>query len=159
MIDLWIPGEPPTVTAQQKGVRCIPASGRMMPMFYKKPAYKQAEAQLLDHIPQGSPFKGPVAVRIELAWPWRKAEPKKNRMRGWRHKDTKPDLDNTCKLILDCLTKKQCGFSDDAQVTQLEIEKTWADEPGTRIRIWALEGPDGMPLWTKRNDHDDTRRQ
>ena len=136
MIDLFIPGTPPTITQQSKGVRCIPGGP---PIFYKKSAYKQAEQHYFEHIPQGKPIPGPVAVKIELAWPWRKSEPKKNRVRGRKHKDTKPDLDNTCKLILDQLTKRNCGFSDDAQVARLEVVKVWSDEPGTRIKVWPLD--------------------
>ena len=138
----FIPGTPPTITNQSKGVRCIPDRGTMRPMFYKKKAYRQAEAHILTHLKRGTPFAGPVGVRIAFQWPWRKSEPKKNRALGWKPKDTKPDADNSTKLVLDCLTKQQFGFSDDAQVAELTALKTWGDDPGTFIQVWALE--DGL---------------
>ena len=138
MIDLFIPGTPPTITAQGKGVRCVPDRGAMRPMFYKKKTYKDAEGHFLINIPRGTPYKGAVGVRIEMQWPWRAAEPKKNRTEGWKHKTSKPDLDNSAKLILDCMEMRQFGFSHDAQVAELTVVKTWGDVPGTRIKVWPL---------------------
>jgi len=147
MLKLFIPGAPPTVTAQMKGVRCVPTNGATLPMFYKKKALKLAENHYLSSIPRGNPYKGPVGVRIEFQWPWRKSEPKKNRARGFKPKYTKPDADNSTKLVLDCLTKQQFGISDDAQIAELTALKTWGDDPGTFIQVWALE--DG--LWQDRS--------
>jgi len=144
----FIPGTPPTITNQSKGVRCIPDRGTMRPMFYKKKAYRQAEAHYLSHIPQGSPFSGPVGMRIAFQWPWRVAEPKKNRVLGWKPKDTKPDLDNSAKCLIDCIEKMQFGISHDAQIAELTIVKTWGDDPGVLIQIWELE--DG--LWLDRSE-------
>ena len=143
----FIPGPPPTVTQQMKGVNCRPAGGGMVPFFYKKKAYREAESHILAHLQRGTPFAGPVGVRIAFQWPWRKSEPKKNRALGWKPKDTKPDLDNSAKLVLDMMQKQQFGISDDAQIAELTVVKTWGDDPGIFIQVWPLE--DG--LWLDRS--------
>lgn len=151
MTTLHIPGPPPTITQQMKGVRCVPDRGAMRPMFYKKKAYKQAEDFYLSHIPPGKPYAGPVGLRVEFQWEWRQSEPKKNRTAGWMHKDTKPDLDNTAKLLLDVLEMRQFGFSHDAQVAELTVVKTWGDEAFTRISVWSLDAADAAPAtWVDR---------
>jgi len=139
MIDVFIAGVPPTITQQSKGVRCVPDRGAMRPMFYKKKSYRDAEKFYLEALPSGVPFAGPVVVEIELTWPWRKAESKKEKISGWKFKTTKPDLDNSAKLILDAMEMKQVGFSHDAQVAKLNIVKKWGDNPGTHIKVWSLE--------------------
>ena len=151
MTTLHIPGEPPTVTQQMKGVRCLPHNGTTRPMFYKKKAYKAAEQHYLAMIPRGKPYAGPVGVRIELQHAWRKSEPKRNREQGWKYKDTRPDVDNCAKMILDCLQKRQFGFSDDAQISDLSVVKTWGDDPCARISVWSLDEVDAAPeSWVDR---------
>lgn len=50
---------------------------------------------------------------------------------------TKPDLDNSVKLLQDCMTK--LGFwQDDRFVVSLITEKFWAQVPGIYIRIEAV---------------------
>ena len=109
-----------------------------MPVFYKKKALKQAETHYMDSIPSGHPYIGPVSVHIEFSYPWRKAEPKKNRVDGRKWKNTKPDLDNSAKTLIDCLAKRG-HFSDDAQIAELTVMKVWSDSPGTRIKIEPLD--------------------
>jgi Holliday junction resolvase RusA-like endonuclease len=147
MTTLIIPGPPPTVTAQQKGVRIAPHNGTMKPFWFKRPAFKKAEDAMLASIPRGKPYAGPVGVRLELQWPFRKSEPKRNRAAGWMYKDTKPDTDNCAKMILDCLQKRQFGFSDDAQIADLKVVKTWGDEAFTRITVWSLDADPAPESW------------
>ena len=53
------------------------------------------------------------------------------------YKYTKPDLDNSQKLLQDCMTN--LGFwKDDCYVASLVAEKFWADQPGIYIRIEAI---------------------
>ena len=151
---LFIPGPPPTVTAQQRGVRVVPHKGRHLPVFYEKPELKKARQFYSSQIEYcRTPYHGSVRVSIEFSWPFRKAEPKRKRQKGWIWKNTRPDVENSAKMLIDLLTSKNF-WSDDAAIAHLTLTKKWADEPGTRIRIWALEGPDGMPLWEDRNTQD-----
>lgn len=45
----------------------------------------------------------------------------------------KPDIDNVIKIILDAMNK--FAFKDDTQVTKLEIEKIYANEPKIYLKI------------------------
>ena len=53
---------------------------------------------------------------------------------GWRFPRphaSKPDLDNSIKLICDALNKK--AYRDDVRIVEAHIERHWADWPSTRI--------------------------
>lgn len=135
---LYIEGQPPTVTAQMKGTRCVPHAGGMRPQFYKTKNYQAAEKHYLSQMPQGIPARGAVGVRIQITYVWRNSEPQKNRAKGSLPKISRPDVDNSVKIILDCLTKKSY-WGDDAQVCELTAVKEWGDKPGVEIHIWSLE--------------------
>lgn len=49
----------------------------------------------------------------------------------------KPDLDNVIKAILDGLTG--CAFQDDVQVTAMQAEKRYGEEPRVEVEICACE--------------------
>lgn len=126
----FLPMIPPTVTLQEQktGVR----NGK--PYRYDPPELKDARAKFIaylsQHIPQ-EPLSGPVALQVITGYP----------ITGdhcdgeW--KTTKPDTDNTIKLLKDCMTKLHF-WKDDAQVA-LEInQKLWAEDPGIWIQIKEL---------------------
>ena len=88
---------------------------------------------LREHVPETA-SDCPVSVCIVWAYPWRKSETKKRKARGWQPCDTRPDCDNLCKLLLDCMTR--LGFwNDDSQVYDLHFVKKWCDTPGIGIEI------------------------
>jgi Holliday junction resolvase RusA-like endonuclease len=64
---------PPKVTAQQKRARIV--NGK--PVFFKGSKARASEATLeallAPHQPD-SPVTGPVAIRIDLTWPWRASD-------------------------------------------------------------------------------------
>jgi Holliday junction resolvase RusA-like endonuclease len=88
---------------------------------------------LQPHAPR-EPIAGPVCLRIVWSYPWRKGESRKQRSGGWKACTTRPDVDNICKMVLDCMTRL-AYWNDDAQVCSLTIIKRWADEPGIQITI------------------------
>lgn len=86
-------------------------------------------------------LEGPVYLTVVFEFPYRKAEPKKNR-EGFKflHKDTKPDTDNMVKLVKDAIG--EAGFwKDDAQVAHELVAKRWGPEPGVHILLGPLENP------------------
>ena len=90
-------------------------------------------ALFAEHRPP-QPLAGPLLVRLEWTYPWRKSEPKKNRVTGRKLVDTRPDADNIFKFVADVMTR--LGFwLDDAQVHPC-ILRYWGDEPG--IDVWVL---------------------
>ncbi len=73
-----------------------------------------------------SPILGPIRLWLEFRYPWRKSEPKKNRHRI-RAKDTKPDLDNLEKQLVDVL-ERSGFFTNDSQVAEKRSVKTWGEQ-------------------------------
>jgi Holliday junction resolvase RusA-like endonuclease len=92
---------------------------------------------LQQHMSDHTRFEGPVKLSVHWHYAWRKSEPKKNKRHGWKWCDTRPDVDNLCKLLFDCMTR--IGFwTDDSQIAILYFEKQWCDVPGIGIKIEEL---------------------
>jgi Holliday junction resolvase RusA-like endonuclease len=134
MIELFLPIVPPTTTSQKKGVDFT--SGR----FYKKAAIQQAEADYLTllraHRPP-QPIAGAIELSVCFVWPHLTGASQKRRVRDeW--KTTRPDLDNSVKLLADCLTKLQF-FYDDGQVARLIATKCHGPSAGVHISIVPID--------------------
>ena len=80
------------------------------------------------------PFDCAVAVDVDVVFPWRKSEPKKNRALGSMPHVTKPDLDNYAKLLLDALCEANY-ITRDQLIHKLVMTKSWGDNVGITIRI------------------------
>ena len=120
MVEFYIPSEPPTVTAQQKG------QNRKTGKYYKTPELKDAEQKYLAYANQARPEE-PILGAVKLMVIFGFLATGKNK--PGEPKITKPDTDNMEKLLKDCLTK--CGFwKDDAQVAHETVIKVWTDSPG-----------------------------
>ena len=89
-------------------------------------------ALLMDHKPP-SPYVGPLAFTVTYIWPWRKSEPKKNRVSGFKWCDKKPDADNIPKILQDVMTQLQY-WQDDSQIAVLGVRKAWGDD--NRVGIY-----------------------
>lgn len=117
----------PTVTHQQKQVTVVNAK----PVFYEPDALKAARAKLTAHLGQhvpDKPYTGPVRLVVKWCFPLT------GKRQDGEYKTTKPDIDNSQKLLFDCMTA--CGFwKDDALVVSLVAEKFWAALPGIYIKI------------------------
>ena len=124
-IEFWIPGEPPRVTAQQKGVN------RRTGKYYKPAELRDAEQKYLAYANQvrpAQPLEGPIRLTVIFVF-----------LAGKSHtpgkpKITKPDTDNMLKALKDSLTRT--GFwKDDAQVWYETTAKIWGREPGIRMIV------------------------
>ena len=82
-------------------------------------------------------FDGPIKLEVVWCYPWRKAEPKNNRVNGFLYCDTRPDCDNLCKMLQDTLTALNY-YRDDSQVAVLVFTKMWGDEPRIEVTISSL---------------------
>lgn len=137
MIQIELPGEPPTVTSQMKRVQVIAGKPRFFPHARYQAAEKKILTQLAPHRPD-EPFEEPVHVIVRLSFPYRKSEPKKNRVPGGIPHTSRPDVDNLSKIWLDCLVK--AGFlRDDSLVWSFWIAKRWTATPGVEITIETLQ--------------------
>ena len=124
MIEIWIPGKPPTATSQEKGRSAAGA-------WYKPAKLRAAEQWYLWGLRSSrpsAPLEGAVILSVEFRFP-----------AGRDHKDgepkiTRPDTDNMVKALKDCMTR--LGFwTDDAQVCMETVRKSYAAEPGVRIIV------------------------
>jgi Holliday junction resolvase RusA-like endonuclease len=68
------------------------------------------------------------AVTFHIPMPSSWSQKKKDRMRGQPHTQ-KPDIDNICKAIMDCL------LPDDSSVWSIHAEKYWSDVGRIEIAI------------------------
>lgn len=123
---------PGKTTAQHKGMMI--RGGK--PIFFKNKK-QVAESNTLSgllaqHAPD-APFDGPTALTIEVTWPFRKAEPKRNRLAGRMPHVSKPDIDNWVKDFIDLLVKMRF-VEDDACICELTARKFWGEGPG--INVW-----------------------
>lgn len=140
---------PPTATAQQKGERIVAPKGRKpFVVHYKKAELDKAEqlfCGLLTPFIPPKPITGPVIVEAQWVFPWRASE-RKGVTREFQRipKDTKPDVDNSNKLLLDCLT--QLGiWEDDSQAYRLVLDKYWGDKPGIYLKLTHGDSLPAMP--------------
>ena len=130
MIEFFMPMIPPETTHQQKKVHVVDGK----PNFYEPNDLKAARSKLEAHLAKNVPkekFSG--SVRMIVKWCF----PIVGDHHNGEYKYTKPDLDNSNKLLQDCMTK--LGFwKDDSYVVSLITEKFWAAQPGIFIRIEEL---------------------
>lgn len=116
---------PPTATGAN-GKR-VGRSGAV----YDSERLAKARDSLMAHIATHSPsqpLSGPLSVGIVWLYPTR-----------GRHADgepyaQKPDIDNSLKLVLDCM--QRTGFmADDKQVAEIRAVQAWSETPGLYVRV------------------------
>lgn len=115
----------PTGTAQQKGVRIVHGK----PMFYEKAEVKTARQmftlELKPHAPE-KPSDKPIKLTVWFAFDT------KNKKLWGQYKPTRPDTDNSLKLLKDCMSG--LFFKDDSQVVEETVIKTYAEKATIMIR-------------------------
>lgn len=129
---IYLPIDPPTRTAQQKGVRIVGGHAQ----FYEKKEVSEAKAvlkdALLEFVPD-DPIKG--AVSISVTWAFSTTVRKKLEQ---EFRTTRPDLDNLFKGLADCLT--DLGFwDDDSQIVNLSLRKLWVKPADAHLSITISE--------------------
>jgi len=134
-IDFFIPGEPPTSTAQEKGLAVRKIKGRFVPYAYETTEIKLIKEgfmwALSGHIPNPTP-KGPV--RLWTVWNWTP----KGKHKAGTFRDTKPDTDNLIKLFKDAMA--DLGFfENDSRVVDERVIKRWSTKPGIRVIMETIE--------------------
>lgn len=117
----------PTVTHQEKQVSVIKGK----PHFYEPPELKAARSLITDHFGKFAPekpFPGKVRLLVKYCYL------AKGKHKNGEFKYTKPDLDNSMKLLQDCMTQLQF-WKDDMYIVSLIAEKFWSEIPGIYIKI------------------------
>ncbi|MGN0885707.1 MAG: RusA family crossover junction endodeoxyribonuclease [Candidatus Spyradenecus sp.] len=120
-------------TAQQKGACVI--GGRVH--HYVKHEVKRANARLQQAILSSAlgdlPPVAEVPVRVEIVY-WYAARNVPVSQRG-ALRTKRPDVDNLCKGLLDCITQCGVAWADDAQVASLRAEKRYLAHRDQQPRI------------------------
>lgn len=121
----------PTTTHQQKQLNLKLSIEKGKPMFYEPENLQQARSKLMAHLGQHVPEKKyNDPIRLYVKWCF----PVTGKHTNGKYKYTKPDIDNSQKLLFDCMT--DLGFwKDDSLIVSLIAEKFWADLPGIYIKI------------------------
>lgn len=128
IIEFFMPMEPPTATAQEKGIN------KKTGAIYLKSAAQSAREKLQAHL-WGNIPKEPLSGPVELNAVWL--------FKTEKHQDgefhtSKPDLDNLEKDLLDSMTRLKF-WSDDKQVAQKNTAKRWTTKvPGIYIKAEEL---------------------
>lgn len=127
----YLIGDPPRGTAQQKGERVI--AGRYI-QHYDKDKIKSAKARYIYELKQFAPsVPWNCPVEVEIKFYFEKKSVKKD-----VRKLTRPDLDNSEKLLLDCMVKAGF-FSDDSIICRKITEKWYTPSNMGRIYIRVKE--------------------
>lgn len=133
-IEFTMDGEPPRITAQQKGL--MVRGGR--PMFFTKKKVADQErglmARMRPYAPK-TPYTASVEVSLGFYFPFPKGTPKRVLAANEDIPMTRrPDIDNLAKGFLDAMTK--CGFwVDDSQIAKIEMVKRYSQHPRTEVVV------------------------
>lgn len=135
----------PSTTTHQSG-QCIMKGSYGKRYIGRKPSSDTSRAasmlmyELLRHkLPV--PFDGAIQVSMLWVYPWTSRHTKKQKSLGSIPKATIPDADNSCKMILDIMTRLKF-WNDDGQVSDLLFRKRYGDRPRIEIEITkALRAP------------------
>ena len=129
--------DPPTATAQGKRMQIVHGK----PIFFESKEMKEAKRYLgllmNQHVP-AQPIPGPLAIAVEVDWPFRKEDLRRRDSNRIPHVG-KPDCDNWVKGFLDLLV--DLGFLlKDHEVSELSIKKYRSNAPGISVVIERIEG-------------------
>ena len=124
----------PTATAQQKQFTQRGGKTVAYDPDNVKAAKQLFEAKLIPHVPSEKIVGKPI--RLKTMWLFETKDKKKH----GKYKLTRPDTDNSVKLLKDTMTRLQF-WEDDALVVVDEIHKYWAPEgkSGIYVEIVVLE--------------------
>lgn len=142
-IRLFVPGEP----IGKGRPRFTAAGGR--PRTYTPPRTQEYESRIASAFQRAGGEMAPrvplmVSIQVLKGIPNSAPKHVKAGMRdGYIVPDTRPDLDNVIKAVLDALNG--LAWRDDSQVTAIVAKEEYAEIPGVRITITAIPGKQFRP--------------
>ncbi len=141
---LIFPGEP--TPKQSARFRIMGKGKKQFISSYQTKAIKDSAKKITieakSQIPSDfKPFNGPIEIDVLFVFPLLKGFSKKKVQEIESgiiyYKDTKPDLDNTQKNILDPL--EGLVYTNDSRICRTRAEKIYGIEPRTEITITKIE--------------------
>lgn len=134
-------GNPPSGTAQQKGIRVVNGKPYVFPKKSLRTAQEWLYTALVDTAPN-TPYTAPVEIRVEWIYTAPKSTPKRvirQLKEGVRQpKKTRPDLDNLIKQLQDTLQFLNY-IKDDCLISNIQAKKTIGNKAGLLIKIKEIE--------------------
>lgn len=133
--DFFIECVPPRTTHQSSTQIMKTKAGRYFVGKTKRGQDVQNELVTLFSLfrPQ-KPTAQPIQLQLRFHFPWRKNEPKKNRVGGMMPMTSRPDADNLAKGCIDAMAK--AGFMlDDSLIYDLRVSKCYSDRTGIEVKI------------------------
>lgn len=123
-----------------KGRPRFRSTGRFVQTYTPKKT-KDAENEIAkaykEKYPEGGFGENPCAMKIEAYFPIpvsTKRELAQKMKQGQIRHTKKPDADNVIKIVADALNG--LAYSDDKQLTQITIIKSYSDQPRMEIALW-----------------------
>lgn len=144
MLTFFVDCVPPKTNHHAKKIVTIKTrGGRVFSRLADTKELIQATGSLIEmfmpHVPP-APIPGPIHLELELTWPWRASDSKRDRALGRIPCTVKPDLDNSCKGITDVLAMLRF-IEHDAEISHLCATKWIGNRPGIRITISSYVQP------------------
>ena len=137
-IEFWVECIPPKATAQASSMIMRRKDGTPFIGKAKRGAKTRDELMtLLMPFRPIVPLDGSIYLEVDWVYPWRKSEPKKNRVDGKLPCCTRPDADNLLKFFADILGRLGY-YLDDSQIADLRFRKWWGDKVGIGVKMGRL---------------------
>ena len=138
MITFTIPGSPIPLDRARHG------KGKVYDTPRNKSAKRTIGKSGMAAMVGRKPIQGPVRIRVAFLFEWPKSYTQKRRKACYGNmKDTKPDIDNLAKMVMDALNG--IAYDDDSQVCEITATKYFSQtETCTRVMI--------EPLWRQDDD-------
>lgn len=135
MIEFFIPFE----VQPKQGDRSCVLNGRVK-HYQPKKVTSNANALVLlsNQYRPLEPLTGPLKMELRFYSNWRTSDSKKVRATGKAYQDTKPDWDNLCKQICDCL-QASGFFKNDSQLADIHVMKLRTNTPGVFVKLSRCE--------------------
>lgn len=121
--------------------------GKARPRFGKGHTYTPPETKAYEELIANTykketnyKFNGEIKVVINAYYKIPENKPKKEKILMVTNEvrpQSKPDIDNICKGVLDALNK--IAYDDDKQVVSLEIQKWYSETPRLEIQIFNIK--------------------
>lgn len=140
MLTLIILGTP--TPKQSARFRIIKGKKGNFVSFYQKKSVKDAAKSIADQIREQLPkgfeiIDSPIQMDILFVFPplksWSKKKLKQLEDGETIYKDTKPDIDNTTKNLLDAMEK--LVFANDSRICRIRIQKIYGFKPRTEVNL------------------------
>lgn len=95
------------------------------------------------------PMEGPIVMTVVFSFPWVTEHKKEHKVLGWLFNRKRPDIENLCKPLLDCMTG-HC-YRDDSEIVGLHAYKIRSDHTFVAVMLDRVKEVASNPFKIRRN--------